>query len=77
VVQRLGLWGALAGTLVCTATRLAGAGRADWCDHVGAVTLVGAPRCERALTSLKLMEIKNLTFISFGNKLLTCSATPA
>lgn len=76
LVQRLGLWGALDGPLVCAAARMAGTGRADGCKHVGAVALVGAPRCERVLMLLKLMEIKNLTFISFGNLIQTCSASP-
>ncbi len=77
MVQRIGLWGALAGPLVCTAARLASAGRADRRDHVGAVALVGAPRCERALKLLKLVEIKNLTFISIENIVSACSVIPA
>jgi hypothetical protein len=44
---------------------------------VGAVGPVGAPRGERALRSLKLMEIKNLTFISNENIFFDCSALPA
>ena len=46
-------------------------------EHVGAVGPVGAPRGERALRSLKLMEIKNLTFISNENIFFDCSALPA
>jgi hypothetical protein len=46
-------------------------------EHVGAVGPVGAPRGERALRSLKLMEIKNLTFISNENIFCDCSALPA
>jgi len=44
---------------------------------VGAFALVGAPLGERALSFLKPTEMKNLTFISFGNKLRSYSPTTA
>jgi hypothetical protein len=44
---------------------------------VGAVAVIGAPCCERTLMSFKLIEIKVLTFISFGNIIAACSATSA
>ncbi len=43
-------------------------------EHVGAVGPLGSPHGERALRLLKLLEIKNLTFISFKNIFVTCSA---
>ena len=45
-------------------------------DHVGAVGPLGAPRGNRALMSFKLLEIKNLTFISKENIFRACSVTP-